>query len=51
MSIPIQGLAPLLQVSDMPASLAFCCDALGLSPKQDRQMTLAWYCFGESESS
>jgi catechol 2,3-dioxygenase-like lactoylglutathione lyase family enzyme len=29
MSIPINGLAPMLQVFDMPASLAFYRDALG----------------------
>jgi catechol 2,3-dioxygenase-like lactoylglutathione lyase family enzyme len=29
MSIEIRGLAPLLQVFDMPTSIAFYCDALG----------------------
>lgn len=28
MSIPFKGLAPMLQVFDIPASLAFYCDAL-----------------------
>jgi uncharacterized glyoxalase superfamily protein PhnB len=29
MAIPIQGMTPLLQVFDMPTSLAFYCDVLG----------------------
>ncbi len=29
MAIPIQGMTTLLQVFDMPTSLAFYCDVLG----------------------
>ncbi len=30
MAIEVRGLAPLLQVFDMPTSLTFYCDVLGL---------------------